>query len=303
MSKQREKSSPVLPKGVEALDRPRGGRGYRATIRKGKGVTAHLGLYETPWLAAFAHAEAARLLHREAPPFTPPTGEEPTADQVREASERVRRRLGVDSPKKRRGVAEHPPSAEALLTFFEVTVVGYWQNAAAGDEAGHPGAGLDAAAGRLVEAATLLFWSRSAGQPDPLHAMADLLARRLDRAFRRADLTREVLDDDGDDPWRVARWLVHPDEFPGRRARGFRDEVRRLYAEHFETASFEAGESPPGWASLLGLTPPFDRETVRAAYRARSRDVHPDAGGSEAEFVRLRLAYEEAIAFCVTRGV
>lgn len=290
-----------LPKGVSALERPRGGRGFRATIRKGKGVEVHLGLYETPWLAAFAHATAAGLLGRGAPPVDAPQSSQPTAEQVRAITARVRRRLGVDKPKPTRADREAAPTTDDLLTFFEITVVGFWRGQASGDDSGPPDAGLVAAAGRLVSAASLLFWSRAAGHPDPLDAMTELLSRRLNQAFRRLDLTREILDDDGDEPLRVALWLVRPDAFAGRRARGFREEVRHLYPDFFGAAA-DPGGPPPPWAALLGLSPPFDLDRVRAAYRARSRAAHPDAGGTEAEFVRLRAAYEEALAYCAARG-
>jgi hypothetical protein len=48
---------------------------------------------------------------------------------------------------------------------------------------------------------------------------------------------------------------------------------------------------------------PFTTGRVRAAYRARSRTLHPDAGGSESAFIRLREAYDEALAYCAARGV
>ncbi len=202
-----------LPKGVEALERPRGGRAYRATLRRGKGVVVHLGLYETPWLAGLAHATAAHLLGRDAPPMDVPADEQPTAEQVRELTARVRGRLKLDAPARSRRAPENPPQTEDLLTFFEVTVVGFWRGQSSSDDSDHPDAGLDAAAGRLASAASLLFWSRASGHPDPLDAMTELLSRRLDQAFRRPDLTRELLNDDGDDPFRVARWLVMPDGF------------------------------------------------------------------------------------------
>ena len=290
-----------LPKGVTALQRPRGGRGYRASIRKGKGIEVHLGLYETPWLAAFAHATAAQLLGRGAPPVEAPRGQEPTADEVRAITARVRRRLGRPAEPSARRAVETPPSTEALLTFFEIAAVGFWRAQAAADDSDHPATGLDAAAGRLVEAASLLFWSRSAGHPEPLDALTERLAQRLDQTFRRPELTRAVLDDDGDDPWRVARWLVYPEVFPGHRARGFREEILHLYADLLDGDLERSDGPPPTWAVILGLTPPFDADHVRAAYRARSRSAHPDAGGHPAAFVRLRAAYEEAMAYLATR--
>ena len=292
---QNHSSRTRLPKGVSALPRIRGGRGFRASIRKGKGVEVHLGLYATPWLAAFAFGLAARALGRDAPSVEVPRAEEPSADQVREITDRVRRRLGLD--KIRRPTPEVPPAPDELLTLFEVTVVGFWRDQAGADGTGHPGAGVDAAAGRLIDSARLLFWSRSAGHPEPLDAMIRLLARRLDGAFHRAELTREVLDDDGDDEWRVARWLVHPDALSGGRIAGFREEVRSRYADLFDGTPSSAA----GWAEVLEVSPPFDPEQVRAAYRARSHSAHPDTGGTDAEFVRLNEAYEEARAYFAAR--
>ncbi|MFO0950631.1 MAG: J domain-containing protein [Isosphaeraceae bacterium] len=282
----------VLPRGVTALRRPRGGRGFRASIRRGKAGELHLGLYATPWLAAFAHNVAAGLLGRERRPVEIPRPEQPTPDQVREITARVQGRLGLGPDTRRRSAHESPPAADELLAFFEVTVVGFWRGQASADDGDHPGAGLDAAAGRLLDAARLLFWRRGPGDPEPNEAIERLVSRRLDQAFRRADVTREVLDDDSDEPLHLARWLVLPDESGGR-VRSFRQEVRHLYPECFE-GDGDAGPEP-GWARVLGLAAPYTAERVRAAYRARSREVHPDAGGSQSAFLRLREAYEEAI--------
>ena len=283
-----------LPRGVTELPRPRGGRSFRATIRH-KGNEVHLGLYETPWLAAFAFNVASEAIGRGArPPNDLPLKGGPGPEEVRSIAIRVRRRLGLD-----RGLIDTgfgPPSLEAILTFFEVTVVGFWRVQSAIDVGDAPGRSLDAAAGRIVEAAGLLFWDRGREGISPEDAMTDLLARRIDSEFRRKDLSREILDDDGDDPWRVARWLAFPDQSPG--GRGFREEIRHLYAEMF----LDADDAPSGWAEVLGLTPPFDMEDVRNAYRVRSKRSHPDAGGSHGEFVRLNAAYESARAFFRARG-
>ena len=280
-----------LPRGVAGLPRPRGDRAYRATIRRGKGVEVHLGLYETPWLAAFAYGVAAKAIGREGGGHVEiPQAEQPSAEEVRAITAKVRRRLGLESTPARREEVE--PDLDDLSTLFEVSIVGFWRGQAASDALDTPGAGIDAAAGRLVEAARLLFWRTTAGSPTPLEAMSRLLGRRLDAAFRRADLTREVLDDDGDDERRVARWLAHPDTAPGGRGRGFREEVRHLYAD-----LFDEDDEGADWAAILGVAPPFSPDRIRAAYRARSREAHPDAGGSDAAFVRLQAAYEEAKAY------
>jgi hypothetical protein len=286
-----------LPRGVTILTRPRSGRRYLAKIRR-KGVEVHLGLYESAGLAAFAFNVASEATGRGArPPNEVPRAEQPDADEVRRITANVRRRLGLDPPTPR--LDEIPPDPEALLTLFEVTIVGFWRDQAARSD---PGPGLDAAARRLAESARLVFWTPQAGHPSPTEAITRLASRRIDQAFRRADVTRAILDDDGDDDWRVARWLVHPDVFPA--GRGFREEVRSLYPELFEGDAENAGTSGvPHWALVLGIVPPFSTARVRDAYRARSRSAHPDAGGTHVEFVRLREAFEEGRDYCRVLGI
>lgn len=284
-------NTPRLPKGVSELARARGGRGFRATIRH-KGVEVHLGLYETASLAGFAFNVASAAIGRAvAPPNEIPLAGGPSADRVRAITGQVRRRMGLDR-RDRRESAERP-TVEALLTFFEITVVGFWRSQVADD---HTGNALDAAAHRIVEAARLLFWERLPRSPSPDDAASDLLARRLDVTFRRPDLTREVLDDDGDDPWRVARWLAIPETSAV--GRGFREEVRHLYADHLGVED----DTPSAWPEVLGITPPLSFRQARGAYLRRSKTHHPDAGGTSAEFVRLNAAYEQAIAYFRARG-
>ena len=288
-----------LPKGVVALSISRGGRGFRASIRRGKVGEVHLGLYETSWLAAFAYEVAARLLSRnDAPRIDIPLAKHPSAEQVHAITAKVRRRLGLDRSAGHRD--EIPPGADDMLTLFEVAVLGFWRAQAAGDSWGQPGAGLDAAGRQLAEAARLLFWSRALRHPTPLEVLTRLLGRRLDSAFRRSDVTGAILDDDGDDEWRIARWLIHPDGFPDSRARGFRDEIRHLYPDLFDDGVTDG--PTPAWASVLNLDPPYTWDRVRAAYRARSLLLHPDVGGSNAQFVRLQAAYEDARLFCESRS-
>ena len=284
-------------KGVSALPQARGGRRFVAKIRKGKGVDAHLGIYEFAGHAAFAFNVAAVALGRGSrPPNDIPREEQPDADTVRWIGERVRDRLDLEPQGRRRGEV-FPPDPEGLLTLFEVAVVGFWRGEAA---QGDSGSGVDAAARRLAESARLIFWNPAAGHPDPSEAMARLLARRIDQAFRRSDLAREILDDDEDEDWRVARWLVMPDVFPA--GRGFRDEVRHLYPDAFGGVE-EVGSTSgvPHWSVILGVVPPFAADAIRDAYRLRSKAAHPDAGGSHAEFVRLRAAFEEAREYCRVR--
>jgi hypothetical protein len=46
--------------------------------------------------------------------------------------------------------------------------------------------------------------------------------------------------------------------------------------------------------AILGVSADADAATLRAAYRQRVKDCHPDQGGDPAEFARVRRAYERA---------
>jgi hypothetical protein len=286
-------------RGVTELPASLGERRYRARIRQGKGREVNLGLFPTRWLAAFAYNVAAEALHGDRRPRNEiPPSRQPDADQVRAITSRVRRRLGLDGPPP--PPDDHPPGVEDLLTLLEITVVGFWRGQVVA-QGGDPGRELDLAAGRLVEAARLLFWSHSSGHPTPREALAQLLALRLDRTFRRSDLTREVLDDEGDDPFRLARLLVLPDDLPG--VGGFREAIGPLYAELLGETSARSGSTLITWQAVLQIAPPITSDRVRSAYRSRSKALHPDSGGSHAEFVRLQEAYEEAKRYCTSRGL
>lgn len=273
---------------------------FRAWIGrgKGKGRQVNLGLYSDRWLAAFAYNAAVEATRGDLRTKNEiPETHQPSADQVRRITSRVRVRLGLDKPMLSHEV---PPSAEQLLTLLEITVASFWRGQVATHVA-DLGRELGVAARRLAEAARLLFWRHSSGHPPAHEALALLLARRLDRTFRRADVTREVLDDDGDDELRLARWLVYPDELPG--GGGFRETIAHLYLLEAEKVDSSRSATTPAWALTLGVVPPFSSERVRSAYRARSKTVHPDTGGDHAEFVRLQAAYEDAQRYCAARGL
>lgn len=55
-------------------------------------------------------------------------------------------------------------------------------------------------------------------------------------------------------------------------------------------------EGRPPWWEVLGIAPDADEATIRAAYRARAAEAHPDRGGSTEAFVALQAAYKEALA-------
>ena len=192
------------------LPRPRAGRRFVAKIRH-KGVEVHLGLYESAGLAAFAFNVASEAVGRGSrPPNEVPRAEQPDAESVRRITANVRRRLGLDPPV--RPLDEVPPDPEALLILFEVTIVGFWRDQAAQSDAGP---GLEAAARRLAESARLVFWNPRAGHPSPAEAITRLVSRRIDQAFRRSDLTRAILDDDGDDESAGRPMARPPRRLPG----------------------------------------------------------------------------------------
>ncbi len=285
-------------RGVTELPEHDGDQRFRARISRGQGRQVNLGLYPTRGVAAFAYNVAAELLYGAGRSRNEIAAtDQPDADQVRRINASVRRRLGLDLPSPPAG--DRPPDADQLLTLFESAVVGFWRNEVVRHDT-HRGRDLDIAARRLAEAAHLLFWSHAPGHPTPREALMRVLGRRLDQAFRRADLTREVLDDECDDEVRIARWLVIPDDRPGG---GFRTTIHHLYWELLGTDADRTASAPPNWAAVLVIAPPFHSRQVKAAYRARSKQVHPDAGGDHVEFLRLQSAYEDALRYCAARGL
>jgi hypothetical protein len=296
MNRQSSERTQKRLRGVTELAEVLGERRYRAWIGRGHGRLINLGVYASPWLAAFAHNVAAELLHgRRIPGNEIPESSQPKPQEVSRIRARVQRRLGLEPPRRPEG---RPPSDEAVRTLFEVAVVGFWRQEVA-SHGSDSGRALDIAARRLVDAAHVLFWSREAGSPTALEVMEALLALRLDRTFRRGSIARAVLDDDGDDETRLARWLVYPDDLPG--GLGFREAIERLYADVASDASGSAANATPSWAVVLEIEPPFNAERIRAAYRSRSKAVHPDTGGSQEEFLQLQMAYENALKYLRTR--
>jgi hypothetical protein len=50
------------------------------------------------------------------------------------------------------------------------------------------------------------------------------------------------------------------------------------------------------WALMtLGISPPYCEQDVKSAYKRLARTVHPDAGGSHDEFIRLKDARDVAL--------
>lgn len=53
-------------------------------------------------------------------------------------------------------------------------------------------------------------------------------------------------------------------------------------------------DARPDFLVILGLLPPCSAEDVHRAYKARAATLHPDHGGSPADFLRLQDAYGQA---------
>lgn len=53
-------------------------------------------------------------------------------------------------------------------------------------------------------------------------------------------------------------------------------------------------QAPKPWHEVLEVSPEASPEVVEAAYKAKRKKTHPDAGGSEDAFKRVENAYAEA---------
>jgi DnaJ-domain-containing protein 1 len=65
-------------------------------------------------------------------------------------------------------------------------------------------------------------------------------------------------------------------------------------SDFFASREAALGDSPrPGEAAfrLLGIQPPCSLEDIKAAYRRKALEVHPDRGGSPADFQAVEAAY------------
>lgn len=118
------------------------------------------------------------------------------------------------------------------------------------------------------------------------HASGRLEARM--RRTARADADRERRRDAGSGPGRGRG--------PFTRGRGRRATDGRGPGGRRRTARAPTGGPTPADAyRVLGLSPDATDAEVKRAYRARVKEVHPDAGGDEREFRRVTRAYETLI--------
>lgn len=78
----------------------------------------------------------------------------------------------------------------------------------------------------------------------------------------------------------------------------FDQEFDNVFAGFLATPDDNAlllGDGRAPWWEILGIKEVCSRADIRNAFRALSRIHHPDAGGNEEDFKRLRQVYDEAM--------
>lgn len=78
----------------------------------------------------------------------------------------------------------------------------------------------------------------------------------------------------------------------------FDQEFDNVFAGYLATPDDSAlllGDGSAKWWDVMGIKPDATREDVRNAFRALAKVHHPDAGGNEEDFKRLRKAFDEAM--------
>lgn len=63
-----------------------------------------------------------------------------------------------------------------------------------------------------------------------------------------------------------------------------------------------AADGRPEFMVALGLKPPYSQNDVKQAYLQRAKQLHPDHGGSAAQFHALHEAFERAQQYVMFRG-
>ena len=73
------------------------------------------------------------------------------------------------------------------------------------------------------------------------------------------------------------------------------DNVFAGYLASPDDTALLLGDGKSKWWEVMGIKQDATPEDVRNAFRSLSRIHHPDAGGNEEDFKRLRQAYDEAM--------
>jgi hypothetical protein len=67
------------------------------------------------------------------------------------------------------------------------------------------------------------------------------------------------------------------------------------------SSTSDAGDERPEFMVRLGLIPPYTVDDVKQAYLEKARSLHPDHGGSTADFVAIQDAFEQATQYAKFR--
>jgi curved DNA-binding protein CbpA len=69
-----------------------------------------------------------------------------------------------------------------------------------------------------------------------------------------------------------------------------------------KTAPFRVDPGRPEFMATLGLLPPYTLHDVKAAYRIKAFENHPDRGGVPADFMKVHEAYKRATEYVQISG-
>ncbi len=80
--------------------------------------------------------------------------------------------------------------------------------------------------------------------------------------------------------------------------------IARPSSEVYEmlTTPFRDETARPEFMATLGLLPPYTFSDVKAAYRAKAMETHPDRGGASADFIKIHEAYRRALEYVEFTG-
>ena len=86
----------------------------------------------------------------------------------------------------------------------------------------------------------------------------------------------------------IAAIAAHIEALRGQERWGVAD-MKQAFAGHM------ALPAPEQWWQVLGLSPKASAEQIRAAWREKAHDAHPDKGGSDAAMARLTGARDQGL--------
>jgi hypothetical protein len=72
-------------------------------------------------------------------------------------------------------------------------------------------------------------------------------------------------------------------------------QANRVFLDTYGHDAASTARSIPACLRLLGLSWPCTARDIKQAFRTRVKTVHPDNGGSSADFQALHRAYKEAL--------